>query len=427
VTILLKLLRTTMLGFVTLLSGLSTPLFAGTGDPITPAALTADLDLILKTIAERHPDIAHSTSRAALTRAANTLRGQIKEPVSQAEAWMLLAQLNPVMADGHLFVGLPDWRGRSTASIAAGAKHFPFEVKLDQGGLPIITALLGGGATPLAGRRILRIGAHDARSLSRAMLKRGHGDTPTFRASLVADRWWLFLAQVMGQPDSYTLRIEGQREPLLVRASGELPAALLREAAFDRQFSCLVGSDKSAVLTLNTFAWDDKAQFLTFTRDCFARIKAASVQKLVIDISANGGGDDDFWKEGILHYIAARSYRHGSTYRKRERSGEVTQGSIESEVAPALDEPLRYRGDLAVHIGPQTYSSAVLLANVVRDYGFGSLVGTGKVARTRQSGGVQSVTLPNTGLVLFYPRFVLDPPARSAPIWLQPTAERLER
>jgi hypothetical protein len=56
----------------------------------------------------------------------------------------------------------------------------------------------------------------------------------------------------------------------------------------------------------------------------------------------------------------------------------------------------------------------------VRDYGFGNIEGTGRAARARQSGGVQNVTLPHTGLVLSYPRFVLDPPSGlSAPMYLQ--------
>jgi hypothetical protein len=59
---------------------------------------------------------------------------------------------------------------------------------------------------------------------------------------------------------------------------------------------------------------------------------------------------------------------------------------------------------------------------VVRDYRFGMLTGIGGVSRTQQSGGVRTVTLPNTGLILSYPRFVLDPPAgKGAFKLLQPT------
>jgi hypothetical protein len=58
-----------------------------------------------------------------------------------------------------------------------------------------------------------------------------------------------------------------------------------------------------------------------------------------------------------------------------------------------------------------TYSSAVLFSNVVQDFGFAQLVGAGGYARARQTGGVQNIILPNTGLRMVIPRFVLDRPS----------------
>lgn len=393
-------------------------LVAAPADMIEPAALAADLRLAIETIEQRHPDLAHSTSRAKLKQAADRLRRKISRPVDQAGAWALLAQLNPVLADGHLFLGLPDWRGRSKAAIAAGAGHFPFEVIIDRSGYPVIAAHLGGSVTPLAGRRILRINGADSRAVTRAALARAHGDSQAFRAELVADRWWLFYAQLYGRPATFDLAIAGDQRPTTIAASRIVPAVLQREASFERQFDCAI-VDGVATLRLGTFDWEDKPRFLAFTHDCFTRIKASSTQRLMIDISANGGGNDDLWKDGVLRYIASRPYKHGSTYRKRERNGEVTVGAIATAVAPVANEPLMFTGELAVKISPKSYSSAVLFANVVRDYGFGVLVGTGGAVRTRQSGGVQGITLPNSGIVLNFPRFVIDPPKHpGAPAWL---------
>ena len=62
-------------------------------------------------------------------------------------------------------------------------------------------------------------------------------------------------------------------------------------------------------------------------------------------------------------------------------------------------------------VGRLTYSSAVLFSNVVQDFGFARLAGAGGYARTRQTGGVQNVVLPNTRLEVTIPRFVLDRPS----------------
>ncbi len=262
---------------------------------IAPGALQADLRFALDTIERQHPDLAHSVTKAALERGADRVRAQLDHPMDQAEAWAKLAQLNPVLADGHLFIGLPDWRGQGAQAVRQGTGFFPFEVAIDARDHPVIVSMLGGGSTPLAGRRILRIGGHDARHVAGSLLARTHGDTPAFRRALLAQRWWLFHAKLYGTPADYDLVLSGSRKRLTVPAEHTLPAILQRDASFDRLFACRIDTDKSARLTVASFVWEDKARFFQFTHDCFARIKAASVDRLVIDVSANGGGDDDMW------------------------------------------------------------------------------------------------------------------------------------
>lgn len=390
-----------------------------------PAALQSDLRFALDTIEYRHPDLAHSVARDRLDRAAEKIRRQLVHPMGETEAWATLAQLNAVLADGHLFIGLPDWRARSSDAIGMGTGFFPFEVSLDPKGYPVIVTALGGSATSLAGRRIIRINGQDARRIARTLLARTHGDTPAFRAALLSQRWWLLFSKLYGTPATFDLVMEGSKDRRHIPAGRTLPLVLQQEASFERLFACQIDADGAARLTVASFSWEDKEQFFRFTRDCFARMKAASSNRLIIDVSANGGGDDDLWKDGILRYIATQPYKQGSAYIKRERSGALTKGTIETATEPVVDEPLQFAGAVSVLIGPLTYSSAVLFSNVVRDYGFGTLVGTGGAVRTRQSGGVQSVKLPNTGLVLSYPRFVLDPPAGTkASKYLQPANRR---
>lgn len=60
-------------------------------------------------------------------------------------------------------------------------------------------------------------------------------------------------------------------------------------------------------------------------------------------------------------------------------------------------------------------------SNVMQDFGFATLAGTGGAARTAQSGGVRRFDLPESGLALYVPRFVLDRPAGArGAAWLTP-------
>lgn len=126
------------------------------------------------------------------------------------------------------------------------------------------------------------------------------------------------------------------------------------------------------------------------------------------------------WLDGLMPYLATKPYRTGSTYRGLARApagapAKPMQGEIATWRQPQPDNPLRFAGKTYVRIGPGTYSSAILFANVMHDFGFATLVGAGGAARRSQSGGIRDVVLPHSGLALTLPRFILDPPSGRAP------------
>ncbi|OJH33857.1 S41 family peptidase [Cystobacter ferrugineus] len=388
-------------------------------EKLSPEAIRADLRFVLETLERNHPDLAHSVDRSELDHVLAAVERTLDHPLTRDEAWAALARLNPAFADGHVLIGLQDWREESRAHLARGSGFFPFEVSLTPDGALKILSALGGGATAHAGRTLTRINGQDARQVTRELLARTHGDTPLFRVALLSRRWWLYYWKLHGTPTRFELELDGA-EVVRAPASRALPAILQEEARFEHLFRFELLDGESALLTLGSFSWPDKARYFAFVHDAFGRMRTAGTRRLIIDLRANGGGDDDMWKEGILRYVADRPYRAGSSYIKRvlepyrkpgETMGEVVTGEITSLEEPRLDEPLCFEGEVWLLIGPLTYSSAVLFSNVVQDYGFGAVAGVGGAARVRQSGGVRSVVLPNTKLTLSYPRFVLDRPS----------------
>jgi C-terminal processing protease CtpA/Prc len=268
-----------------------------------------------------------------------------------------------------------------------------------------------------------------AREICEQILARVHGDTRTFRADLASRRFWFFHWKLFGESASYELDV-GDPAALVVPGSAELPELLAIEASFERQFHLELLPDHAAVLTLGTFALPDKQPLLDFTRDAFTRLRTAGTSTLVIDVRDNGGGDDVMWIEGVMPYLATHRYRTGSTYRKRvissdpakgEVAGSIVDGEIDTWFAPPPGNPLRFKGKTYLLVGAGTYSSAVLFANVLHDFRFGVVAGTGGSVRADQSGGTRRTTLANTGLILVAPRFVLHRPSGHAkPEYLEP-------
>lgn len=402
---------------------------------VSAEALGEDIDFLRSTIREVHPDPAFSTSEAAVDAALAAIRRDLPPRMTQDEAWRRLARINPVLADGHLFVGLPDWRAQAAAHLAAGGALFPYEVTLDAEGRAFIAAQLGGAPAALAGARIVAIDGIDAQEAGAAMLARVHGDTPAFRRALLARRWWLYHWKSFGAPAAYRLDLArgDRRWSVTAPGSAHLPAVLREESDPASLYRLEILPGCAAVLTAASFDGAHHARFVAFTRDAFRRLRDENVATLVIDVAANGGGDDAMWLDGLMPYLADRPYRTGSTYVKRvleadpsrgERAGQVVHGAIGTWRQPQAGNALRFSGTVEVLVGPSTYSSAILFANVMRDFGFGTLVGSGGAARRGQSGGVRKWTLPHSGLELWVPRFVLAPPdggERGA--LLQPRAE----
>ena len=409
---------------------------------ITAAEFRHDIAFVRAMIARMHPDPAFSTDPAAMHRALDRIAQALPDTLTRDQAWRRLATVNALLADGHFFIGYPDWREQARAWLAGGGSVFPAEVEVAPDGALYLRpdpdpGLGTGGSEDEGGRaRIVAVNGVDAAELVAALSPLVHGDTPRFRAYLLGQRWWLYYWKAFGAPAHYELELErgqergqereqareqareGARRTVSLPGRRTLPAILDEEAR--APFDLAIGEDGRAVLTLGTFSLADPAPFLAFTRAAFACLGARGATPLVIDISRNGGGDDALWLDGLMPYIATRPYRTGSTYRglSRARAGEAAQpmrGEIATWRQPQPHNPLRFAGNTEVRIGPGTYSSAVLFANVMRDFQFATLVGEGGAARRSQSGGVREVRLPYSGLALVLPRFILDPPAGASP------------
>ena len=380
----------------------------------TPEQLRADLASIESALERTHPDVSHSVDPAVLARAIEDVRSKLDRPMTADEAWKVFSGLNPVMADGHLTVLFP---GGTAAEIQrhlkGGGRLFPYAVRVTESGAVFIRSRVDGSATPLAGKRIDTIEGVPADDIAEKLLAHMNGDTRALRAEFLSDRFAFWYWKFFGEPRSFKLRI-GDTESV-VEGSGDTPPAF-REKTFDELFRFGLLADKAALLTIDEFYWRDKPKFYEFTRAAFELMRDAGTRKLIIDIRANGGGDDDVWYEGVMPYIATKPYRNGSTYllkviegraKEGQKVGDVVHGTQDTVYQPQLDNPLRFKGKVYVLISPRTYSSAVLFSNAVQDNGFGTLVGVGGGARSTQSGGIQFIKLPHTQMTAVVPRFVL--------------------
>lgn len=388
---------------------------------ISPAQLRDDLREMRRVIAEIHPEPSFSADTAALDAAYRSLDAELAgltQGLSRDQAWLRLARLNPLFNDAHWVVAQPDWRGQLQSHLQAGGGLFPFELQVGPEAQVHLRERLGGGASPWHGARLLAVNGRPVESLVPQLLALMHGDTPALRAELLSLRWSYYLWKCLGAPAQWRLRLQqGSRvHELQLPASQAEPLTLQRSTRFEAAHRFQLLPNGQALLTLHSFWWPDKARYFDFLRDSFAKLREAGTRTLFIDIRANPGGDDDQWKRGLLDRIAGTPYRNGGRFLKKVMPGRVGPGEVVGSTLPgeiqgwepgAQDGPLRFDGAVYVLVGRSTYSSAILFANVVQDFGFATLVGGPGIARTRQSGGIQTRVLPHSGLEITVPRFIL--------------------
>jgi hypothetical protein len=392
------------------------------GPLFTAAELRADLAQLDRALHEMPPDLAHSANVPQVERAIRDMDVALaaSPPLDRDAAWRLFATLNPLLADGHLFIGFVDWRADTRAHLDAGGVLFPFAMRVTPDCQLNVRAEPPGQPSPLVGARLLAVNGVGADALCEQLLARLHGDTRAFRADLLSRRFFFFYWKVFGAPASFDLQWAGAAATQRVAGSARLPQLLADESSFARQFRLqYVGDQPAAVLTLGTFAWPDEQQVLDFTRDAFMKIHDRHVHTLIIDVRDNGGGNDAEWIEGVMPYIATRPFRTASRVRKRvvvadpakhETLGSVVERPVDAWFPPGRGNP-KFKGQVYVVTGTGTYSSAVVFANVTQDFGFARIAGPAGSARASVSGGARRTTLTHTGLIVVAPRFVLERPS----------------
>lgn len=300
--------------------------------------------------------------------------------------------------------------------IQDGGSIFPFEIVFDDDDL-IIKSGINGKATPYRGHKITHINGRDVGMFVEPLLVRTNGDSDKFRKALLQRQFATYIWLYYGEIESFDLTLlkSGQIQSASFAASRDL---LQEDLSFDEQFNFKLLDDQNALLSLNTFYWGAKYKdVIDFLHTTFAIIAKSNIQHLIIDIRENGGGDDGIWIDGILPYIADKTWRTGSKFKVKVLPGRADEGE---KIGDVVDGENRFReaehnanlfnGDVSVLISGFTYSSSILFANVIQDHNFGLLVGEATGGKSGQTGGTQALSLNHSNLRVVSPFFYLERP-----------------
>lgn len=160
-------------------------------------------------------------------------------------------------------------------------------------------------------------------------------------------------------------------------------------------------------------SFQNSAEQLVYADSLFAELDGAVIQNLVVDLRFNGGGNSAFG-DYLLDYLTDVAYRKAARmdvklsellydahegYREFDNLTGMTI-SRQFRLEQPQDRGNRFKGNLYVLVGPQTFSSAGMFAAMVKDFHIGTLIGEETGAARQCFGEVLRVDLPNSGLSL---------------------------
>ena len=155
------------------------------GPPISADDLVSDFDNWLSSMRSLNPEPAVRADLGEVEREAARIRAGLTAPMSQREAWIAFAQMNPHLRDGHSGVLFPNYRGALADYIARGGRIAPIEVRFASDGSLRVFGDMGRFDR---GARIHAINGRSAGEIARTILAVTPGETHAFRRGLCG--WW---------------------------------------------------------------------------------------------------------------------------------------------------------------------------------------------------------------------------------------------
>jgi C-terminal processing protease CtpA/Prc len=196
---------------------------------------------------------------------------------------------------------------------------------------------------------------------------------------------------IKNNTDTVILTVDGLNRAAIDSLNKVLSTQQIKQST---PFSFTIRDNEIGYIAFNSMSRSLKDSFSRFLNSTFSFIKEKQLKGLVIDLRENSGGDSQVG-ELLLNYITTKHYRMGGgmkwkvskhykayldivkdddeDYRKKDN------GEMFEYINPATKKPLNnaftFNGKVAVLIGPNTFSSANMLADAIKEYQLATLFG----------------------------------------------------
>jgi C-terminal processing protease CtpA/Prc len=383
---------------------------------IPPKLLKEDVDFLLRSIEEIHPNPYAYTPKEDIYKMKMNIIKQIDHPMTQFEFYKKIAPLVASLKDGHTSVRLPKIPG----------KLFPLKVEIF--GNRIFAGKEYGGIPQ--GSEILEINEIKASELIEGMKKYMSGERDAFISAVIEREFPQLLYAELGDCKEFKVNLrspEGEIKECSLEAEEKTFSTTFMEFFLKGPYSFEIINKDTALMTFDEFIYPDT--FEVFLEGMFKQIKEKSIKNLIIDLRKNGGGSSTLG-DMLLEYLTDKPFRQYSKIDVKmsmqfverdigiERISEIPTNKIpkpyrehinkllkdefgfiiewEQEFIKPERNPLRFEGNVYVLTSRYTFSSATDFAATIKDHEIGKIIGEETGGWPTCYGDVICFTLPNS-------------------------------
>lgn len=377
----------------------------------------ADIDTLLHTLNEVHPNLYSNVSMSTLNRQIADAKAGMPDSISVIALYESLAPVIAGIGDAHTTMALP----YREVMIKVG-RYIPVFPTIDSNTGRMLVKASVGNCVPYDSE-ILSVNGKSAADMVEKMLTFVGGEREFFRLTMVDNNvmglfHMLFSAPEYSikyvKPDSKVEKCVTLQDVEADKLNSGLVLSprilkLMEEHGSGAPYSFRI-MDGNKVAVMNFDACMDVKGMEAFADSMFTELRQHGIKDLIVDVRYNGGGNSNVG-DVLLKYIASKPFaQFGKTLVKVTPTTIALTGNryekphthIIPEDSASRHEPLPeaqlFRGNVYLLTSHTTFSSASSFAWAFKEAGCGTVIGEETGGMSVHYGDVISFRLPNSGL-----------------------------
>jgi len=371
-------------------------------DTLTVAQMLEDFNYMMEQYERIHPDPTWSLGEERYNELKQQTLAQLDRPMPLLDFWRIIARWNQHF-DGHTQLA---WPAKQSSGASGNVTPFPPKSVVQYRDRKLFFGDYVGMPDSLRGCEIVAVNGHPSAEVIEAILPYVSHESEAFINTTMLQSLNYYYDVLFGSEALVTLRYR--------TASGEKTVSLDR-SAITELFQRIVDRRSPRNLPWRFYIFPEQAIALLEFNKCrpderleqfdsevgtfIDSVNRLGIRHLFVDLSQNQGGNDMFCYRFLRHIATIPDTVVLFDYASTEHG---TAEPVEDRYIMTFrpKEP-QYSGRLYFIQSQFTYSAAVILANLAKQYGFGTLIGEETGGLTTTYIRLNQRKLPNSGLTFY--------------------------